>query len=420
VSGSAEPGPAAGGGGGAAGGGGSGGARSGGGGYGAAGGDRLGRFAMYVGGLLGPMGGGIVAPLLPELAGSFGVTRQVAALSLTTYLVPFAALQLASGTLGERWGRRRSVRAGYLVYVAASLLCAAAPDIGVFLAGRAVQGAANAFTSPLLVAGLAELVPAARLGRAIGVYGSLQAAGQSLAPLVGGVAGALTWRLAFVGVAAVALALTFLPPPGRPRPGMAAPPWRALVALPVARLCLAAATASAGAIGLPFLVALLARDRFGAGEQLSGLVLVGFGLAGLLLAPLWGRLCDRFGAGRAGIAGAVAVAALVAAVGQAPTLAAVAATWALAGTAGSLLTVALQNLAVRQVPANRGGAVSVVSAFRFGGMALAPLLWLPLYHSSAALAFAGAAGCALVCAAALLPAARAVPAGSGGRPAGRG
>src|SRR5205807_441716 len=79
-----------------------------------AGGDRLGRTAMYVGGLLGPMGGGIVAPLLPELAGSFGVSRQVAALSLTTYLVPFAAFQLVSGTLGERWGRRRSVRAGYL------------------------------------------------------------------------------------------------------------------------------------------------------------------------------------------------------------------------------------------------------------------------------------------------------------------
>src|SRR5205823_8161847 len=240
---------------------------------GIAAGDRLGRTAMYVGGLLGPMGGGIVAPLLPELAGGFGVSRQVAALSLTSYLVPFAALQLASGTLGERWGRRRSVRAGYLVYVTASLVCAAAPGIGVFLAGRAVQGAANAFTSPLLVAGLAELVPAARLGRAIGVYGSLQAAGQSLAPLFGGVAGAVTWRLAFVGVAAVALALTFLPPPGEPRPGVAAPPWRALATPPMALLCLAAAASYACAVGLPFLVALLARDRFGADERLSGLVL---------------------------------------------------------------------------------------------------------------------------------------------------
>jgi MFS family permease len=61
-------------------------------------------------------------------------------------------------------------------------------------------------------------VAAARLGRAIGVYGSLQSTGQSLAPLFGGLSGVVSWRLAFVVVAAVALALTFLPPPGEPRP----------------------------------------------------------------------------------------------------------------------------------------------------------------------------------------------------------
>jgi MFS family permease len=369
-------------------------------------GTRLGPAAMYVGALLGPMGGGLVAPLLPQVAGSFGITTDLAALSLTTYLVPFAVLQLASGTLGERWGRRRSVRAAYLLYVLASLLCAAAPTIGVFLAARAVQGVANAFTSPLLVAGLADLVPAARLSRSIGTYGSLQAAGQSLAPLVGGTAGAVSWRLAFVAVAAVALALTFVPPPGNARPGLAAPPWRALLTWPMTRLCLAAFASYVGGAGLPFLVALLAHDRFHAGEQVTGAVLVGFGVAGLFLGSVWGRLCDRIGAGRGGVIGSLALAALVATVGTLDSLPLVAAVWALAGAAASLLTVALQNLAVRQVPANRGGAVSTASAFRFGGLALAPLLWIPIYHHSAAAAFAAAAGCATLGAAALVPAAR--------------
>jgi hypothetical protein len=63
--------------------------------------------------------------------------------------------------------------------------------------------------------------------------------------------------------------------------------------------------------------------------------------------------------------------------------------------------VALQSLAVRQVPANRG-AVSVASVFRFGGMAVAPLLWLPLYHGSAAVAFTAAGCCGALAAAALL------------------
>jgi MFS family permease len=357
---------------------------------------------LYVGGMLGPMGGGVVAPLLPALATSLRVTPDVAALSLTTYLVPFAGLQLVSGTLGERWGRRRAVRGAYLLYVAASLLCAAAPNAGVLLAGRAVQGVANAFTTPLLVAGLAGLVPAARLGRAIGVYGSLQSTGQSLAPLFGGLAGVVSWRLAFVGVAAVALALTFLPPPGEPRPGVAAPPWRDLMTRPMMLVSAAAFASYAGAAGLPFLVALLAHDRFGSDEQVSGLVLVGFGIAGMVFGPVWGRACDRFGARRAGIAGSFAVAALVAQVGFAGSLAAIAAIWALAGVAGSLLTVALQNLAVRQVPANRGGAVSVASAFRFAGLAVAPLLWLPLYHRSAEVAFIAAGCCGALAAAALL------------------
>jgi MFS family permease len=361
---------------------------------------------MYVGALLGPMGGGVVAPLLPQVAGSFGVSTDLAALALTAYLVPFAVLQLVSGTLGERWGRRRAVRAGYLLYVLASLLCAAAPTIGLFLAARAVQGVANAFTSPLLVAGLADLVPAARLSRSIGTYGSLQAAGQSLAPLVGGTAGAVSWRLAFVAVAAVALALTFVPPPGPPRPGLSAPPWRPLLSWPMTRLCLAAFASFAGGAGLPFLVALLAHDRFGAGEQLTGAVLVGFGVAGLCLGSFWGRVCDRVGAGRGGVAGALALVVLVSLVGWLRQLALVAAVWALAGAAASLLTVALQNLAVRQVPANRGGAVSAASAFRFGGLALAPLLWIPVYHHSAAAAFTVAGASVLLAAAVLVPVAR--------------
>jgi MFS family permease len=171
----------------------------------------------------------------------------------------------------------------------------------------------------------------------------------------------------------------------------------------MALLSAAAFASYAGAAGLPFLVALLAHDRFGADEQLSGLVLVGFGIAGLLLGSVWGRVCDRFGARRAGLAGALAVAVLVALVGHAGTLSLVAATWAVAGASASLLTVALQNLAVRQVPANRGGAVSVASAFRFAGMAVAPLLWLPLYHSSATLAFTAAGLCAALAALALVP-----------------
>jgi hypothetical protein len=52
---------------------------------------------------------------------------------------------------------------------------------------------------------------------------------------------------------------------------------------------------------------------------------------------------------------------------------------------------------VQSAPANRGGAISVVGAFKFAGNALAPLLWLPLYVASDELAFGAAAvACAAI------------------------
>lgn len=147
--------------------------------------------------------------MLPELGASYGLPSSAAAVSVTAYLLPFAALQVVSGTLGERWGRQRTVRIAYVVYTAASLLCALAPTFALFLAARALQGVANAFTTPLLFAVLASSVAPERLGRALGWFGSLQAAGQTSAPLIGGAAAEIDWRWAFV-VSAVVSALLAL------------------------------------------------------------------------------------------------------------------------------------------------------------------------------------------------------------------
>lgn len=335
--------------------------------------------ALYVGGLLGPLGGGVTAVMLPELAASLHVSIATAGTALTAYFVPFAALQLVSGTLGERWGRQRVTRTAYVAYVLASLLCAVATAAPVFLLGRVLQGLANAFTTPLLVAGLAELVAAERLSRSLGLFGACQAAGQSLAPLVGGVANALSWRWAFVAVAAVAAVLALLPPRGDPRPGVHAPRFRALVTRRMALISAAGFASYAGGAGLPFLVSLLAERRFGTRDAVVGFVVVGFGVAGILLARTWGVVSGRIGAATATAIGLVGGGLAVAAVGVSRPLAVLVVTWTVAGAFSSLATVGLQNLGAREVPTNRGGAVSVVSAFRFTGGAVAPLLWLPLY-----------------------------------------
>jgi MFS family permease len=346
----------------------------------------------------------VVAPILPQIGRSLHVSSAAAATSVTAYFIPFALIQLISGTLGERRGRRRTVQFAYLSYAVASLLCAFAPTLWFFLIGRAGMGAANAFTTPLLLAGLGDTVPPERLSRAVGIYSSFQAAGQSFAPLLGGAVAASSWRLGFVVVAAAGLLLLLAPPPGAPRPGAAAPSWRPLVSVRMGFLSAAAFLSFLSASGLPFLVALYANDALGLRPGLTGLALAGFGLAGLLLGSVWGGVTGRVGARVCGAVGAVATGVFVAAVGVTGSVLTLVVCWTVTGAAASLLTVALQNLTIHAIPSNRGGALSAVSAFRFAGSALAPLAWLSLYHVSPSYAFTTAGASLLL----IVPALRAV------------
>ncbi|MHC1557635.1 MFS transporter [Actinomycetospora sp. C-140] len=373
---------------------------------------RLQVAGLYAGAFLGPFGGGITASMLPELGADLGMTPAAASSSLTAYLLPFALLMLVSGTLGERWGARRTVRIAYVAYVMFSLLGAVATTGWLFLGARALQGAANAFTTPLLLASLAAATPPERLGRSLGVMGSLQAAGMTFAPLVGGIAAALDWRGAFVGVAVVAavLAAVGLPaapardtersgagpegtdPADRPRLRDA---WRPSVL----RLGLVAGLAWGALGGLAFLVALRVEDAFALGAGLRGALLTGFGIVGLLTARLIGGGVDRVGPAVAVRVGAVAAAVLVAAVGVLSSALAVAVVWALAGATAQLVLVGVNTLVLR---GGTAGGVSVVQALRFLGASASPAVFLAPYHLSPAAGF-GLAGVVLLGAATLVP-----------------
>ncbi|ALG09478.1 MFS transporter [Kibdelosporangium phytohabitans] len=335
--------------------------------------------ALYAGGFIGPFAGGVTTTMLPELGAQFGVSAQTASVSLTAYLVPFAVLMLFSGTLGARWGPERAVRVAYVVYVAASAVCALSGSFGLFLAARAVQGAANAFTTPLLLAAVAAATPPERLGRALGLFSSLQAVGQTSAPLVGGLAAEVHWTWAFWTVAGVAALLAVAGIPGNAKPReqvrlrAAWQPvtlWTALVAL--------VAWASLG--GLSFMVALRAEEVFELGASERGLLLTGFGVMGIISARFLGHAIDRIGARKAAAIGAVSGAVVVAGIGLVPSIVAMAALWAVGGMAAQLLIVSLNALMLSGDGDNRAGAVSVVQAGRFFGGALSPPVFTPVYQ----------------------------------------
>lgn len=349
---------------------------------------RITRAGLYVGGFLGPFGGGVTASMLPELGHDFGVSTSAASATITAYLVPFAAFMLFSGTLGARWGRRRSVLGAYVVSFAGSVLCVVAPAFPLLLVGRGVQGIANAFTTPLLLAVLAATTPRDRLSRSLGLFASLQAAGQTSGPLAGGLAAEATWRLAFAGVGVAAVVLGMIGVPHEDRDGAAAETvgmfsaWR-----PEVLRAAAVALVGWGCLGgLTFLVAFRTDDGFGLTAGQRGLLLTAFGVVGMLTAGLVGRVVGRIGGRRSALVGVVAGALPVALIGVVPWVGAVGALWALGGFCAQFVLVGLNTLVLTSEH-NPAGAVSVVQAFRFFGAAAAPVAFTPIYHHSTVLGF---------------------------------
>ncbi len=355
------------------------------------------RLALYVGGFLGPFGTVVIVPMFPELRAEFDASSSAVGLGYSLYLVPFAVTLLFSGTLGERFGRRRTVRLTYLIYAVVSVAAALAPSLPWFVVARALQGVANAFITPLLLAGLAEMVPPDRFGREVGVYSSFQAVGAGLGPLAGGLAADTMWQGAFLGTALVAALLALMPPDGEPRPGTTAPQLRPLLTPRMLVFGGAFFFAAAGPIGLAVLVGVAARDALGLSGTATGVILLGGAVSAMLAGPVWGRLLDRHGPPR--ISSPVIIAATVASMSVALGTSgwALGLLWILGGAAAAFVVVVYQALGATVMPANRGGALSFLLSFRFLGHAAGPALFVPFIGSTAAPVFLVAGSLGLVC-----------------------
>ncbi|MFS8197615.1 MFS transporter [Streptomyces sp. CWNU-52B] len=358
-------------------------------------------WPLYVGGFLGPYGSTMVTPMVHEVAAGLHSTPSTAATAVTVYMLPFAACMLVSGTLAERWGRRRVLRTALAAFVVATALCALAPTMELFLTARAFQGATNAFITPLLVAAISDLVGGERLAKALSWFAAAQAAGQGMSPLFSGVGAAVDWRLAFLVPGVCGLLLVCFPPSrsATRRATTAHASWRSLADRRLALACAVSFLAYLAAVGLTVLAVLRLNDRFGLGPVAIGLATSAFGVAGMAAAPWVGHLLRVQGPLRTGCASNVAMAVGLLCASLGTHIAVVIAGLVLVGAAVTGLRSVTNTLAVTSVPDNRGGAASLaLSAQFFGGAAAAPV-WLPVYHAL------GDRGFALICVVPLLSAA---------------
>lgn len=115
------------------------------------------------------------------------------------YTVTLAALLLLGGGLADRFGARRSFRAGLVLFGVASIGCAAAPVVGVLVVARVVQGAGAALLIPASLALVRHTYPdPAERARAIGIWGAVGSVAATCGPVVGGLlAQSLGWPAIF-------------------------------------------------------------------------------------------------------------------------------------------------------------------------------------------------------------------------------
>ena len=133
------------------------------------------------------------------------------------YMLMLAALILLSGSLGDRYGRRRMYVAGVAGFAVASAICAAAPNLEVLIAGRVLQGVGGALLTPGSLAILQASFKAADRGKAVGTWSGLTSVAAAIGPFAGGgLVDAGSWRLIFLlnlplAVATIWIALKHVP-----------------------------------------------------------------------------------------------------------------------------------------------------------------------------------------------------------------
>ncbi|MGW6695864.1 MFS transporter [Rhodococcus sp. NPDC054953] len=148
----------------------------------------------------------LVVPALPTIGRDLGATAQGTGWILTAFLLAGAVLSPVVGNLGDRFGHRRVLLAAVLVFAAATLVAAAAPNLGVLLAARVVQGVSTA-TFPLALALARDLLTGRQLATAFGWIPGMVGLGAGIALVLGGVVvDALSWRWLFVVAAALIVA----------------------------------------------------------------------------------------------------------------------------------------------------------------------------------------------------------------------
>ncbi|MCF3123182.1 Bcr/CflA family multidrug efflux MFS transporter [Streptomyces arenae] len=168
---------------------------------------------LVLGGLTAvpPLSMDMYLPALPEVTDALGAPAATIQLTLTACLMGMALGQLVVGPMSDKWGRRRPLLIGLLVYILATAICALAPTAELLIAFRLLQGLAGAAGIVIARAVVRDLYDGVEMARFFSTLMLISGVAPVVAPLIGGQVLRFTdWRGIFVVLTGVGIVLTLL------------------------------------------------------------------------------------------------------------------------------------------------------------------------------------------------------------------
>jgi predicted MFS family arabinose efflux permease len=327
-------------------------------------------------------------PVLPLVAGDFGVSVATAASLSAIVALTFAVVQPIIGAAADMFGKPRLMIACLALLGAANIVGALATSFEMLFLSRVLCGIAAGGTFPVAMGLTSDLVPTAQrqiaLGRVLAGAMTGNLLGSSAAGVIGDLLG---WRgvlsaLGFVMIAAAIVVLVGFRRGGvvSSRNGVSFATlrhgYRTIMANPNARVCFTAVFIEGVCVlGLfPFVAAFL----FELGEtraSIPGVVIAAFAVGGLFYTMSVSRLLPRFGVNGLMIGGAAMVALQFIAVAIGPRWEIQALCFLLMGWGFYSLHGSLQVFSSDLAPEARASALSLHSFFFFMGQAAGPIVY---------------------------------------------
>jgi DHA2 family multidrug resistance protein-like MFS transporter len=123
---------------------------------------------------------------IPSIQAALGASASDLQWIVDSYAIIFAGLLLTAGAIGDRFGRKRALQGGLVLFGLGSILGTVADDVTVVIVARTVMGVGAAFIMPATLSIISAVFPPHERAKAIAVWAGFAGAGGALGPLIVG------------------------------------------------------------------------------------------------------------------------------------------------------------------------------------------------------------------------------------------